>query len=353
MQNDDPWRVGSASLFENREANTRDAPHPPRSLEEALLALDHQAAPVFAVLDGAQFDNLPRDLLMGDFVNRSLYLDRGDNNPEQVITAPHMVWLDERSEKITGRAPKDTIPALLNLIADRPAAVFWQCPTGADALYRHLRSINMVLYPKDALDDWVEPESEDADDDTQSKEKNTHTFVLFRHADANVIAQVLPAMDASESARFFGPATQLFCEAVPESSSHRNWLQSQRSEIHPIQHTGPLKLSIETVLGISKTSDHALISLIVSYLKDTDKKMASSYSDEGLSNIAVASVKSGQSIGFNEDFSYLFWSYLMMATGGRIADDEDILRSISVRKRNPDEQLEHYIDAFVRTYVPK
>jgi|GEM_PF-4575346 hypothetical protein len=49
-----------------------------------------------------QFDNLPKALFDADFISRSLYLDRGENNPEQIIIAPHMVTLDERSEKVTG-----------------------------------------------------------------------------------------------------------------------------------------------------------------------------------------------------------------------------------------------------------
>lgn len=88
MQQDDPWAV---------DATSQPAPDEPTaeatesaSLEDALLALDYKTAPVFAVLDGAQFDNLPQELLLGDFVSRPLYLDRGDNNPEQIVTA--RIW---------------------------------------------------------------------------------------------------------------------------------------------------------------------------------------------------------------------------------------------------------------------
>lgn len=62
---------------------------------QILLAACTKAS-TFAVLDGAQFDNLPDALREGEFVARSLYLDRGDNNPDQVIIAPHLVLLDER-----------------------------------------------------------------------------------------------------------------------------------------------------------------------------------------------------------------------------------------------------------------
>lgn len=50
--------------------------------------------PVFAALDGAQFDDLPNALFEGDFVHRPLYLDRGNGTSDQLRTAPQLVWLD-------------------------------------------------------------------------------------------------------------------------------------------------------------------------------------------------------------------------------------------------------------------
>lgn len=176
-----------------------DAPVAELTFKEALLALDYKTAPVFAVLDGAQFDNLPKALFDGDFISRPLYLDRGDNNPEQVITAPHMVTLDERTEKVTGRSYDETVKALLELIDNKPAAVFWQCPEGGDVLYKHLRGINKIMIPKDALPGGPE----EVDEGSPSDE--THAMVLFRHADANVLAQTLYAMAKEEAARFYGP----------------------------------------------------------------------------------------------------------------------------------------------------
>ncbi|TRW99417.1 DUF4123 domain-containing protein [Paracoccus sp. M683] len=338
MQQDDPWSLAPRP--------PQKADQPAATLAQALLALDYRAAPAFAVLDGAQFDNLPQALLIGGYVSRPLYLDRGDNNPEQIITAPHMVWLDERTENVTGRTPQETIPALLNLIAGRPAAVFWQCPAGGDALYRHLRGINMVLYPKSALPDFEEPAPEDG---PAADDPGTHTLVLFRHADSNVIAQTLPAMTAAETARFFGPASQLLFAPDPDWAGGRDWIGAMKPAALPNPPPGPLTLSVETVDAMSGIADESLQGVLRAYLKDTDGRMYASYSTEDMDRIVIRSIESGQGIGFKEDFSYLFWSYLMMATGGAIADDPEVLAAISQPRRTPDEQLEHYVDSFLRS----
>lgn len=268
MQQDDPWAVdprGRPLRTEPAQVKPKPEPQVPTSLDEALLALDHESGPVFAVLDGAQFDNLPQELLMGDFVSRPLYLDRGDNNPEQIVTAPHMVWLEERPEKITGRAPKDTIPALMTLIANRPAAVFWQCPDGADALYRHLRGINMVLYPKAALTDYADPEPLEVDEIQQPETSDTHTLVLFRHADANVLAQVVPALNPTQLARLIGPGRRIL--GAPENGWADGMLALNRDEVWPAPYSGPIRLDCETMKRIESVRFRWLSIRTTAYLR--------------------------------------------------------------------------------------
>ncbi|RCW79890.1 DUF4123 domain-containing protein [Paracoccus lutimaris] len=254
MQQDDPWSLDAA----NKPARTelKVEPQAPTSLEDALLALDHKSAPVFAVLDGAQFDNLPQELLMGDFVSRPLYLDRGDNNPEQIITAPHMVWLDEHPEKITGRAPKDTIPALMALIAGRPAAVFWQCPDGADALYKHLRGINVVMYPKAALTIYE-----------QQFVAENEIAVLYRHADANVIAQSIFALSPANQTRVLGPASALLCS--PENIWFADTLISLTGPTRDRRPGGLMHLTIQEAQSIAAANREGAARLISAELKQT------------------------------------------------------------------------------------
>ncbi|WP_162894665.1 DUF4123 domain-containing protein [Rhizobium terrae] len=174
----------------------------PGHLKQSLL---ESGNPVLAVVDGAQFDDLPRDLLGIGFFHKALYLDRGDGNRDRVATAPQLVWLDRRAGNgppgtvaVDGPPDPQILQRLLMFVGARPAAVFWECEAGGEALYRHLRAINMVRIPRHAI-----PENPFA---TSVPATETHGAVLFRHADANVMAQVLPALNTVQITRVLGPA---------------------------------------------------------------------------------------------------------------------------------------------------
>lgn len=332
MQQDDPWSLDAANQPARTEPKTE--PQAPTSLEDALLALDHKSAPVFAVLDGAQFDSLPQELLMGDFISRPLYLDRGDNNPEQIITAPHMVWLDERPEKVTGRAPQDTIPALLTLIAGRPAAVFWQCPDGADALYRHVRGMNMVMIPKE----FAPPADPARLGEGQQTPTSSHETVLFRHADANVIAQTLPAMNPAEMARFYGPATHLLFASDPDWANGHNWLQADRSDGLPTPQSGLLSLGSATMDGIKHARERRSLLRTAGFLRRTLPPDFQGLSEHQLEQIARSSRKSGKDLGICSAGGHQRWAYLMAITDGRVAEDHRVRDFIQSGNDTPDRQ---------------
>lgn len=339
MQQDDPWAVDPTGQSLRTEPKVE--PQASTSLEDALLALDHISAPVFAVLDGAQFDNLPQALLLGDFVSRPLYLDRGDNNPEQIITAPHMVWLDERPEKSTGRAPQETIPVLMALIAGRPAAVFWQCPDGAEALYRHLRGINMVMYPKEALTDFVEPQSAETDEIQKPETPDTHTLVLFRHADANVLAQTVPAMGTVEMARLSGPATQLIFAPALEWAMGRDWWRADRPENLPNPHRRHLRISMETVgrtegVRLQRNRGH-----ITAYLRRVAPDQTRDLDDATLNAMTGRYMNEVRSYGVRSEAAMGRWAYLQVLTGGRMSGRKEIIDYIMLAdgKKSADERV--------------
>lgn len=168
-----------------------------------LLTLTSQQS-VFAVLDGAHFEDLPVRLQAGGFFARPLFKGRDRLDPFMSVTAPCIVPLDERAHPFRGRSPEATIPELLSILGERPAAGFWSCSAGLDALHRHLRGLNVIIYPKSALTTYeagfVEGEE---------------VAPLFRHADANVMAQVEPSLGASNRARLFGPAQTLSFVPAP------------------------------------------------------------------------------------------------------------------------------------------
>lgn len=183
------------------------------ALSDRLLVAPH---PVFVVLDGAHFEALPDALVVGGFAHRCLFLDRGGQGPEFEKNAPHLVWLDTLTDDLGGTDNSDnadaeaaraaTLSALRELIGDRPAAVFWVCPAGGEALFKHLRTINVVNFPRDAMPA-----------DVQSRQgSDRYEKALFRHADANVMAQVMPCLGDEQRAKLLGPALSI--HFVPDAA---------------------------------------------------------------------------------------------------------------------------------------
>ena len=318
-----------------------------KGLISTLLRHHRETGPVFAVLDGAQFANLPAELREGTFVSRSLYIDRGENNPEQVVTAPHMVWLDETPEKPAGRAPDQTVPALLELIGDRPAAVFWECSTGADALFRHLRGINMVMYPKAFLPekaDETEEATEDGaegDNTTAPKEDETHRMVLFRHADANAISQVLPAMTAEETARLLGPATTLMFKPHPDWADGDDRLTLSRADKSVRAPGGPLRLSEETVERIGGARHRRRNRRISAYLRKVAPEQTEDMNDDALDKQVVEHTAEAEEYGVRSEAGLGRWCYLQILTGGKMKKDPNVHRLMTTKEPgvSPDQRV--------------
>lgn len=216
-------------------------------IETHLLALAAQQ-PVFAVLDGAHFADLPVRLRSAGFNGRPLFTGGGSNDPMPSVVAPWIVPLDEQSHPFQGRRPDATIPALLNIIADRPAAVFWACTAGLDALYRHLRSLNVILYPKTALTTY----------EAQFVER-PEVGPLFRHADANVMAQVAPSLEPPNRARLFGPAQSLACVPAPAWRSNEVHVEVAGDAYPP---AGQLRLTQAEAAAIAKRYREGVAHLI-------------------------------------------------------------------------------------------
>lgn len=323
MEQDDPWMprepgtAGTAGAATSQAAPGADqtpvasgAPGFRDAVLDAALT-----GGLFAVLDGAQFDNLPKALMMGGFVSRPLYLDRGDNNREQVITAPHLVLLDERGTGEGGRPPEAVVPALFDLIETRPAAVFWRCEAGGEALYKHLRGINMVLYPRAALAGMDEPPTP-AEDGGPVPE--THVRVVFRHADANVIAQVLYAMDAVELARFYGPADCLYFAPEPDWTGGRPWLQAPRPEGLPEPARGALTLSMATVERMQGTRQAYHRRRINAYLRKVAPEQTAQMDDAALDKATAGFMAEAQTHGVKSESAMGRWCFLQVLTGGQM-----------------------------------
>lgn len=217
-------------------------------LSKRLLEID---GPLFAVLDGAQFDDLPAALFDGQFDHRALYHNDSIGDVDRSRTAPQYVRLDRDNSlpaaDSDGRAEPDILRRLLRIIGNSPAAVFWHYPHGGQALFRHLRMLNMVRIPRSSL----------APDEQQWLSQPTVPFV-FRHADANVMAQVLSGLNMVELSRLFGSAISILFAPDSYWSPSGRAIEAKRPVDLPSAPAGMLELSTETMARIADARSRGL-----------------------------------------------------------------------------------------------
>lgn len=314
------------------------------ALKPVILASD---LPVFAVLDGAQFDDLPSALFEADFTHRPLYLDRGNGTADQLRTAPQLVWLD-RDRKLHRRDEdqNDTAPLapvlerLLDLVEQRTALVFWVCEAGGETLYRHLRGINKILLPTDTnMDRGQSYERHPLSSQDEPPKDSDYEMVLFRHCDANVMAQVLPALTPANMARVLGPASQILCS--PDTDWAERSLRLMRSADMPTPPSGTLKLSLEEVRKIEDRREAKACRTVGAYLRQYAPEHTKPFNDGDLITQISAYRSEAKRYGIKSEAAHHRWAYLQFVSGGRITHNEDFNRFMrhSNPSVSPDERI--------------
>ena len=327
-------------------------------LKENILRL---AGPTFAVCDGAQFDDLPRSLLQFNLIHRPLYRNRGTQGKAFDLTAPRIVRLDRFAEigskGVDRTAPTDAALApvsepvldrLLNLLADRAAAVFWECLDGEEALYRHLRGVNMVKLPREKVRAF--DETEDEDRLRPSGTADAYEAVMFRHADANVMAQILPALDATSFARAVGPAQSVLFSPDPQWSDQapRPMVARRPNNALPGR-SGPLVLDLATVERIEDRRKRAAIRDNRHFVSRHLPPEIQSMREDEIDGFVEEGMASASSYSITEKAAIQRWSYMSVVTRGEINRDEKIRRFMANETfaASPDGKTKQLMDAFI------
>lgn len=291
-------------------------------LSDILLSVDYDTKPFFAVLDGAQFDDLPAELRAERFQTRSLYLDRGDNAPERLVTAPQMVWLGETGED--RRAPADVVPALLDLIGERTAAVFWQCEATGDAggetLYRHLRGLNMVRLPQPGTT-------------ARDSGPDTHETVTFRHADGAALRKVAAALEPRNRARLCGPAERLVFPAL--MAGEPLLARLHREADWPAPYRGLLTINHAEQIRMQSMELEESRRRVALYLKDQCQPELEGQSDGQVLEQVIAAETTGRELGLKSEGAHAQWAYLHVTTEGTMASGGPVREAIK-GSHNPD-----------------
>jgi Domain of unknown function (DUF4123) len=289
-----------------------DLPDPANVARTLQVTLSEMPQPLFAVLDGALFDDLPSDLLGAGFSCRSLFLEHGDEEVERA--GPWLFALED----VRARAHAEA------LAIAQPCAVFWSCAQGEMALWRHLRTLNEVLIP-------LESEGEGPQPDTPPG----HERVMFRHWDPNVLAAVMPQLDAEQFARIFGPCAYILINAP----DHGGLKRIPRPDALPPAPHGPLRLSPEQMEGLKAAMVHSSRLRIARYLKRNVPEHFSGIDDEFLWGAAVASEKTADELGIETERGRARWAYVMMLSDGKAADVKEVRGFIRSGPASPDEQV--------------
>jgi len=298
--------------------------------DELLSHLSQAQHPIYAVLDGAKIDGLPDLLFDHDFSHKPLYRDMGSEVKEINQTAPQFIRFDKWDYWENALTPRQRLESLLTILDDLSAAVFWEYDGEPKCLFRHLRTINNILIPRDAdtppMPDPLDPEGETFGNTA------THQQVLFRHADANVMAQVLPVMSPQKLTRIFGKAQAVIFAPEPEWSDGEAvvTITNPHDTYNP---THPLKLTQPDMDAIEAQRLVGQRNMTVKYLQQTYPVETSKFDSEGLYKFVYRSEKIGERIGLEEDDAYRLWALLGIIKG------EDTLKDPMLQARFTDSYM--------------
>ncbi|PDT11912.1 hypothetical protein CO655_06620 [Rhizobium sp. M1] len=352
---------------------------------------------LFAVLDGARFDNLPSMLREADVLHRPLYRHAGGDYAI-VVGGP---WLVDPSRPALFKLSEDAVPpddrdndlsdealqaraarlsdrmmtnlkagdpsgggmltvsgapptpdqasrieALLRIADRRSAIVFWvgDETMTAEALFRHLRSINRVVIPRGPASDVfdggraeIEAAAEENTAETANQRADAGEMVIFRHADPNVMMQVFPVLDEERALRLFGPADQIFFAPAPIWGGGVK--RARRPAGRAFEGRGQLRLDRDMIAMIEDARMQASRRKVTAYLRDVDPATAE-LTDAELMDRVLSYEASGTRLGLASERAHMKWAYLMSITNGGIQDSVEARDYFRLPSKHPDDAID-------------
>lgn len=300
-----------------------DLPDIGESAQRLRQTVDEMGGPVSVVLDGGAFDDLPDALASQAIASRSLFLEgvpadfrRAGPWLSEVTSASmraHVEWLDTHHN----------------------CAVYWSCPSGPGALYRHLRTLNEVMIPVENAEDGSQAEAA----------KQRYERVLFRHWDPNVLGAVLPILTRSQFARFLGPADGIAFNG-PDFGGVR---RVRKAENMPDAAIGPLRLEPEQIERLKAAMLHSSRLRIARFLKKNTPPNFSGIDDDFVWGATLASERTADELGIHTERGRARWAYVMVLSDGKAADLPEVRDFITEKGASPDlrvkELISHAADA--------
>lgn len=361
---------------------------------------------IYAIMDGSQFGDLPKLLKAANVSHRPLYRYAGGDyaiilggpwlvNPYEPALPPTADGVspdaeaqgelsDEQLEAQSAALSAQMVSSLeagdptgggmlpgspgnhddvverlhhvVTLCDGKPAVVFWsgESTLSVDQLNRHLRGLNRISVPKIWKDNQLahvgprvrnEEEFAAAGDDLPSEDQTSggQEMVIFRHADANVMMQTVPALDEVQVARLFGPATQLI---FAPGKVWGGGVKRARHAANIRPPLGVLRFDPAAMRVMSEARLEASRQRVMTYLRETDPAN-NHLSDADLRKKTLFYEADGKDMGLRSEGAHARWAFLMSSTDGEIGREQEIRKAVK-SSGDPDQTLANIMDGMVR-----
>lgn len=259
----------------------------------AILAMPQA---LFAVVDGAHFDDLPALLKARRLEAHPLYLEASDG--AGVRAGPHLVPL----------ALRDEVRVLLDVIDGKPATTFWSWPGNSGAFRRHLRGLNLAEIPNERRAGPNDP---------------TYETVLFRHWDPNVLAVTLPVLTAEQRSRFLGNAEGV----VFDADEYGGLTKAPRPEPLPPKPAGRLRFAPGQIEIIAAQRLEASHNRIAHYLREVVPIQTDPLDFAALRMRITSYQIEAREIGLVKERDIAQWACLQILSGNTLFD-QPIIRQL-------------------------
>lgn len=296
------------------------------ALQSALKSLP---APVFAAIDGAQFNDLPASLAEAGLSFEPLFLE--GVHPSSRTNGPHLAALPHTSD----------IDILFSVLQNRSACVFWSWPEGQAALFRHLRGLNAVQIPRGMPT---------LDARTQMQDDAVET-VFFRHYDPNVLVALWPLLNPAQMSRLLGSARALVLDAPDFGNSGT----LRRPATLPPQPVGMLRLNSTQYEALSDRLAKRDQNRMRRYL-ERNPPPTGALSERKMDQIINESAQSGRKMGLRTEQGHARWAYLMQITDGKAARMPAVQALMGRQGADPDRDVSKLLDivaASLRAKAPR
>lgn len=332
---------------------------------------------VYAVMDGSQYSDLPQLLKEANIAHRPLYRYAGgdynvvlggpwlidpyqsatppfigtspltdeDDLSEEVLAARSAVLSAEMVSSLQAGDPtgggllpapdadvarvEERLQNIMSISESKPGVVFWsgEGDFEAEQLYRHLRGLNRILVPKgpngeEVSKKMMEGGSENAHAaalDHPSPEDvvpGRYEPLIFRHADASVMMQIIPALDETQLDNLFGPATQLLF--APGGEWGGGVKRARRASSLDRPRRGPLILSNDMIASISEVRNRVSRRRISDYLQRHAADHLKDMNERERDIWIRSQIREARSLGVRSEADLGRWCYLQAITGGRL-----------------------------------